>query len=62
MPIECRKCVYFKVTWEKNFPYMCKAFGFKSLSMPSIEVYKSAGRECLKYSPKPDSKTTDLKK
>lgn len=62
MPIDCRQCVYFKVTWEKNHPYMCRVFGFKSPSMPSIEVYKSAGRECLKFTSKSENNASAPKK
>lgn len=52
MAVECTKCIYFMITWEKNFPYGCRAFGFKSKTHPSIEVVKAAGKECNKYSPK----------
>ena len=52
MPIDCKKCAYFKITWEKDLPYGCKAFGFKSKKIPSLEVYCAAGKECLKFLPK----------
>lgn len=52
MPVDCRKCKHFKVTWEKDLPYICKAFGFKSKNMPSYEVVLAAGKECLKFVPK----------
>jgi hypothetical protein len=56
MTVECTKCNYFKITWEKNFPYACKAFGFKSQLHPSTEVLKAAGKECNKYSLKEKKK------
>ena len=52
MAIECRKCIFFGITWEKDRPYSCRSFGFKSLKIPSIEVLNAAGKECLKFSPK----------
>ncbi len=44
--IDCRKCVHFFVTWEKNCPYGCKAYGFKGPQMPSIVVKSSSGESC----------------
>ena len=52
MPVDCKKCIHFKITWEKDRPYACKAFGFKSKKIPSAEVSAAAGKECLKFSPK----------
>ncbi len=52
MAVDCRKCEHFRITWEKNRPYACKAFGFKSLKIPSAEVLINSGRECLKFSQK----------
>ncbi|MFA7228889.1 MAG: hypothetical protein WC061_07635 [Melioribacteraceae bacterium] len=52
MGVDCKKCLYFKITWEKERPYACGAFGFKSGIIPSKEVYMAAGKECLKFSPK----------
>ena len=52
MEVNCRKCIYFKITWEKERPYACKAFGFKSKNIPSYEVFNASGKECLKFSPK----------
>ncbi len=52
MNVDCRKCIFFKITWEKDRPYACKAFGFKSKGLPSIEVIFADGKSCLKYMPK----------
>ena len=52
MKVGCKRCVFFKITWEKEHPYGCRAFGFKSKNLPSTEVLKAAGMECLKFSPK----------
>lgn len=51
-PVNCLKCQYFYVTWEKRFPNGCRAYGFKSASRPNIMVKKSSGTACLKYQPK----------
>ena len=57
MPIDCRKCKYFKVTWERNSPYACTVFGFKTKNMPSRDVFLSSGKECLKFEAKPKKNT-----
>jgi len=44
--INCRRCEHFFVTWEKNKPYGCKAYGFKSQHIPSIVVFQSSGSDC----------------
>ena len=44
--IDCRKCVHFFVTWEKNCPYGCKSYGFKGPQIPSIVVRTSSGESC----------------
>ncbi len=50
--IDCFSCKHFYITWDRNFPYGCKALGFKSRSIPSAEVYKASARECLRYDKK----------
>ena len=44
--IDCRKCAFFYVTWDKRFPWGCKSFGFKTRKMPYLDVYQSSGAEC----------------
>ena len=44
--LDCRKCAHFFVTWEKNCPYGCRAYGFKGPQMPSIVVKSSSGESC----------------
>ncbi|RFU62521.1 uracil-DNA glycosylase [Peribacillus glennii] len=46
------KCKYFFVTWDKNFPKGCKAFNFKTAILPSQDVYRSSGQQCMKYEEK----------
>ncbi|MCL4457163.1 MAG: uracil-DNA glycosylase [Nitrospirae bacterium] len=50
--IDCFKCRYFYITWEKDFPYSCKAMKFKTKNMPSMVVHQSSGIECLKFEKK----------
>jgi hypothetical protein len=51
--IDCRKCKHFEVTWDKSFPYGCKAMGFKTAFFPSLEVFRSSGVACLRFEQKP---------
>lgn len=54
--INCRRCEYFHVTWEKLKPYGCKAYGFKSSQIPSMVVFQSSGVECSMYKEKANLK------
>ncbi|RKP58038.1 uracil-DNA glycosylase [Cohnella endophytica] len=50
--VDCMKCRHFYVTWDPKFPKGCKAFGFKSPTMPSIAVRNSSGKACFNFEPK----------
>jgi len=50
--INCHRCKYYYVTWEKKNPHGCKALGFKSSIVPSLVVFQSSGTKCKFYSPK----------
>ena len=39
----CGDCKHYYVTWDKDFPYGCKAMGFKSRTYPG-----SGGQGCLR--------------
>ena len=45
----CMRCVHLYTTWDKNFPYGCKAMGFKSSRLPYEVVRESSGQDCLAY-------------
>lgn len=45
----CMRCIYLYTTWDKQFPYGCKAMGFKSGRLPCEAVRQSSGEECLAY-------------
>ena len=52
--IDCFLCKHFYITWDKHFPYGCKALGFKTRGMPSVEVFKASAQECLRFEKKPN--------
>jgi len=45
----CLKCVYFKTTWDANFPNSCRVFNIKSRYKPSFEVFQSTGNHCPSF-------------
>lgn len=50
--INCFKCRHFYITWDTAFPNGCKAMGFKSKNMPSVDVYRSSKMPCLRFEAK----------
>lgn len=46
---KCFLCEFFYVTWDKRFPYGCKAMGFKGSRLPCVEVRQASGAECLSF-------------
>ncbi|TLS68621.1 uracil-DNA glycosylase [Mariprofundus erugo] len=52
----CLSCRHYFVTWDPGRPYGCRAFGFKSSTMPCREVQGASNMICLKYEEKPDPK------
>jgi len=50
--IICQRCVHYYVTWEKNKPHGCRAYGFKSQIVPSTVVRQSSGAQCNFYEDK----------
>lgn len=44
--VDCHKCIYYFVTWDKNFPKGCKLFGFKGRKLPSQSVFEASGEKC----------------
>ncbi|MDF1881714.1 uracil-DNA glycosylase [Sulfurimonas sp. MAG313] len=47
--INCKKCLYYFVTWNPENPHGCKAYGFKSKQIPSLVVKSSTGKACQSY-------------
>jgi hypothetical protein len=47
--INCIKCKYFFITWDKSFPNGCKLFGFKGMKLPSFTVLQATGAACTNF-------------
>jgi len=47
--IDCFKCKHFYITWDSRFPKGCKAFEFKGRALPSVEVKRASGQDCLRF-------------
>ena len=45
----CLKCMFFKVTWDAQFPRACEIFSIKTVQLPSYEVYRATGRNCPSF-------------
>jgi hypothetical protein len=56
--VSCIQCRYYKVTWDAQMPYGCRAHGFKTYRNPAVIVYESSGIECQLFEPK-SQKTED---
>lgn len=50
--VNCITCVHYYVTWDKNFPYGCRLFEFKSRRLPSLLVRESTGGSCKNHAEK----------
>ncbi len=48
--LDCKKCKHLYVTYDKFYPWGCKAFGFKSKKYPYNEVYSISGMKCALFS------------
>lgn len=46
---DCMRCQHLQITWEPDKPYGCRAFGFKSKRIPSLEVKVASGEQCLRF-------------
>ena len=45
----CSRCIHLYTTWDKNFPYGCKAMGIKSATSLADVVKNASGHDCLAY-------------
>jgi hypothetical protein len=50
--MNCKKCKFFYITWDKKFPYGCKLYEIKSKTTPDAQVLVNTGIACLGYQPK----------
>ncbi len=44
--VDCFSCAHFHITYETDFPYGCRAAGFKSRLIPAKEMLLNSGMEC----------------
>jgi len=51
-PANCWQCRYFAISWDHARPYSCKAMGFKSKVLPSLEVMRIDGQACRGFASK----------
>ena len=51
-PPNCWQCRYFAISWDHARPYSCKAMGFKSKVLPSLEVMRIDGQACRGFASK----------
>jgi len=54
--VNCFSCAHFFITHEADFPYGCRAVGFKSRPLPARVMYVHSGIECQLFKEKPDKK------
>lgn len=45
----CKNCKHFYVTYNTNYPWGCKAFGFISKKYPYLEVSITSGMKCALF-------------
>ena len=50
---DCTHCVSYFITHDAERPYGCRAFAIKSTVRPSFEIFRSSGRDCQAFEPKP---------
>jgi len=50
--INCFSCSHFFITHDADFPYGCRAVGFKSRLMPSQEMLNHSDMECQFFTEK----------
>jgi len=48
----CAKCIHYFITYDPQFPYGCRAMGFKSRRPPHQEIIAATGTGCVTFSPK----------
>ncbi|MDR0996607.1 MAG: hypothetical protein LBL69_02970 [Zoogloeaceae bacterium] len=48
----CRACRHYYIVHDPEFPYGCRAFGFKSCREPCRDVEEADGASCYLFEPK----------
>jgi len=60
-PLNCYKCIYYKVSWDKNFPHVCQIFDIKSRMLPYISVFQNTSRSCPAFKKRENLKNEEIK-
>lgn len=47
--LRCTGCKHYYITHDLQFPYGCRAFGFKSVRQPVLDVREASWRKCLLF-------------
>lgn len=50
--VNCFSCTHFFITHEPDFPYGCRAVGFKSRPLPAHVMYVNSGMACQLFEKK----------
>lgn len=60
---QCLKCVHYFATYDPQSPRGCKAYGFRSSSIPSQVIKRETGSECIQFKERPNkNKASDKQK
>ena len=63
MKPNCMKCMHFYITYDKQTPKGCKAYGIQSQQLPSIEIKKANnGNDCIGFKAKPEKNINNKQK
>jgi hypothetical protein len=46
---DCTRCIHYYITYDVNFPYGCRALGFKSQRQPQLDVLEASNQPCLAF-------------
>ncbi|SMC19422.1 hypothetical protein SAMN02746041_00670 [Desulfacinum hydrothermale DSM 13146] len=49
----CPHCVHFAITWDRQAPYGCRAWGVRTAQHPSRSVLAASGIPCQYFRKKP---------
>jgi hypothetical protein len=42
----CPRCIHFSITWDRQAPYGCRAYGVRTSQHPSRSVLAASGIPC----------------
>lgn len=56
VPLHCRYCKHFQISWDPKRPYACKIFDIKSQQLPMTVVKMASGHDCTGFEKKEEKK------